>query len=193
MLLKKKNQIPEQAENHGSWSTLALKTHYFSFDFSHAIRAQQHWLCSCISKQSEDPKFQNPSYRNQVWWHFVGLNFVESSWWHVYGHGPHDACLLALFVGLLLRIFKVCEVLGRGDLSHTPSNARRCWHKCDFDTCRKRNCPLTSTSVPFIVRRRHASTTLSIVPLLLILCTSHNCRQFATPNFPKTYTLRNRV
>lgn len=34
MLLKKKNQIPEQAENHGSWSTLALKTHYFSFDFS---------------------------------------------------------------------------------------------------------------------------------------------------------------
>ena len=99
MLLKKKNQIPEQAENHGSWSTLALKTHYFSFDFSNAIRAQQHWLCSCISKQSEDPKFQNPSYRNQVWWHFVGLNFVESSWWHVCGHGLMMlACFLYLWV-----------------------------------------------------------------------------------------------
>jgi hypothetical protein len=124
----------------------------------------------------------------------AGIRFdgILWDWWNhpddtfVCGHG---LVMLACFIcGFLPRIFKVCEVLRR-DLSHTPSNAR-CWRSVIWYLQKAK----LSFDINFstIHCAEKARIYYLIVPLLLILCTSHNCRQFATTNL-KTYTLRNRV
>lgn len=93
--------------------------------------------------------------------------------------------LLALFGEFLARIFKLCGVLRRRDLSHTPKPGMMLpwwnWYlqkaSLSFDTNF-----LTSNS---ILRKKVCIYSFT-VPLLLGLLTSPNWRQFATTNF-KTY------
>lgn len=95
------------------------------------------------------------------------------------------SCLFALFV-ISCRGSSRCAT-SCGGIFHTLQVNARCWHSVVWYL----QIASLSFDIKFSVIRFAEKVRIYflIVPLLLILCTSHNCRQFATTNLT-TYTLR---